>query len=93
MPTKVQESHILVPTEAKAMELLFDLQRGKDFGEAAKQNSMCPSKKNGGDLGWFSRGQMVKEFEDCAFSLEKGKISKPVKTRFGWHLIKVVDSK
>ncbi len=50
MPTKVQASHILVPTEAKAMELLFDLQRGKDFGEAAKQNSMCPSKKNGGDL-------------------------------------------
>lgn len=93
MPTKVQASHILVPTEAKAMELLFDLQRGADFALVAKQNSMCPSKKNGGDLGWFSHGQMVKEFEDTAFSLEKGKISKPVKTRFGWHLIKVVDSK
>ena len=93
MPTKVQASHILVPTEQKALELLFDLQQGKDFGEVAKQNSICPSKKNGGDLGWFSRGQMVKEFEDTAFSLEKGKISKPVRTRFGWHLIKVVDAK
>jgi peptidyl-prolyl cis-trans isomerase C len=93
MVTKVHARHILVESESKANELLFDIQRGKDFGEVAKENSKCPSKKEGGDLGWFGRGQMVKEFETEAFSLEPGKVSKPIKTQFGWHLIKVEDVK
>ena len=93
MPSKVHARHILVESESKANELLFNLQRGKDFAESARESSKCPSKKNGGDLGWFGRGQMVKEFETIAFSLEPGKLSKPVKTQFGWHLIKVEEVK
>ncbi|MBQ3565187.1 MAG: peptidyl-prolyl cis-trans isomerase, partial [Alphaproteobacteria bacterium] len=59
------------------------------FEEAAAQFSQCPSKNDGGNLGFFGRGSMVKEFEDAAFSTKVGQISQPVKTQFGWHLIKV----
>ena len=58
----------------------------------AKSKSQCPSGKKGGDLGWFGRNEMVKEFEDIAFTLEKGKVSEPFKTQFGWHILKVIDS-
>jgi peptidyl-prolyl cis-trans isomerase C len=91
MPSKVNASHILVRTESEANVILFDLQRGADFAKIAKEKSLCPSGKKGGNLGWFGRGQMVKEFENVAFSLKKGEISKPIKTQFGWHLIKVID--
>jgi hypothetical protein len=63
MATKIHAKHILVKSEQEANEILFDLQRGKDFDAIAAEKSLCPSGKKGGDLGWFGRGQMVKEFE------------------------------
>ena len=93
MVKEVNASHILVKTEQDANVILFDLQRGANFEELAKQKSLCPSGKKGGNLGWFTRGRMVKEFENAAFSLKKDQISKPVKTQFGWHIIKVIDVK
>jgi peptidyl-prolyl cis-trans isomerase C len=89
---KVNASHILVKTESEANVILFDLQRGKSFEEMAKEKSLCPSGKKGGNLGWFARGQMVKEFEVAAFNMKKGELSKPIKTQFGWHIIKVLDT-
>lgn len=93
MPRKVHARHILVKTENEAFEILFDLKQGKDFEEIAKEKSLCPSGKKGGDLGWFGRGQMVKEFENAAFELKKGEFSKPVKTQFGFHIIEVIEVK
>lgn len=93
MARQVRARHILVKTEDEASVISYDLSHGKDFEEVAKEKSLCPSGKKGGDLGWFGRGQMVKEFEDAAFSLQKGEISRPVKTQFGWHLIKVEETR
>ena len=93
MAGKVRASHILVKTEEEAKVILYDVTHGKDFGAVAKEKSQCPSGKSGGDLGWFGRGQMVREFEDAAFSLKPGEISKPIKTQFGWHIIKLEESK
>jgi peptidyl-prolyl cis-trans isomerase C len=87
----VKASHILVETEEKANEILEDLTDGLSFEEAAEKYSSCPSKTSGGDLGQFGKGQMVKEFEDAAFSMKKGEISEPVKTQFGYHIIKLTD--
>jgi len=81
-------AHILVKTELEAKLLLDQLNRGKKFSELAKEKSFCPSGKEGGDLGTFGRGKMVREFEKAAFALQKGQISAPVKTDFGWHIIK-----
>lgn len=92
MVKQVRASHILVKTEDEANSILFDLKNGKSFEESARLKSLCPSKKNGGDLGWFSRGKMVKDFENAAFSLAKGELSKPIKTQFGWHIIKLTDA-
>jgi len=92
MVTKVNASHILVKTEDEAKVILGELQQGKSFEALAMEKSLCPSKKKGGSLGWFTRGRMVREFEIAAFSLRKGQISPPVKTQFGWHIIKVVDT-
>ena len=92
MTNKVNASHILVDTESEANVARYDVTNGKDFGEVAREKSKCPSKKNGGNLGWFKRGQMVTVFENAAFSMEKGEISKPIKTQFGWHIIKVEDT-
>ena len=75
--------------EGKIKDLLKQLEGGADFAELAKANSDCPSASKGGELGEFGRGQMVKEFEDAAFGAEVGKVVGPVKTQFGWHLIKV----
>ncbi len=93
MASKVNASHILVKDESRARELLAAIKGGKDFAQLARTHSECPSGKNGGSLGWFGRGQMVKEFEDAAFGAKKGDTVGPVKTQFGWHLIKVTDVK
>lgn len=85
---EIRCKHILVKTEAEANAILFDLKRGVSFEEQAMKHSLCPSKRQGGDLGSFGKGQMVKEFEVAAFALKPGEISKPVKTQFGWHIIK-----
>jgi len=91
MAKKVNASHILVKTEKEALEVSYDVSHGKRFEDVAKEKSLCSSRKKGGELGWFGRGQMVKEFEDVAFKMEKGNISSPFKTQFGWHIIKVND--
>ncbi|MGH1419341.1 MAG: peptidylprolyl isomerase [Hyphomicrobiaceae bacterium] len=89
---EVQARHILVKTEEKAKELAKKIADGGDFAKIATENSFDPgSKDNGGMLGYFSRGQMVPEFEKTAFSLKKGEVSEPVKSKFGWHLIKLED--
>ena len=90
---KIRASHILVKTEEEANDLLAKLNDGADFGELAQEYSLCPSKRDGGDLRFFGRGMMVKPFEDAAFALEVGQISAPVETQFGWHLIKLTDKK
>jgi len=92
MVSKVHASHILVKTEEEAKILYFDVTHGKDFAQVAMDKSQCPSKKNGGDLGWFGRNQMVKEFETAAFATQPGMVTKPVKTQFGWHIIKVQET-
>ena len=90
---KIRASHILVKTEEEAKDLLKKLEDGADFGELAQEYSLCPSKRDGGDLSFFGRGMMVKPFEDAAFALEVGQVSEPVETQFGWHLIKLTDKK
>jgi parvulin-like peptidyl-prolyl isomerase len=86
--SKIRASHILVGKYAQAEEVLKELKEGKGFEELAKEHSICPSRKRGGDLGFFGKGQMVKEFEKAAFGLEKGETSEIVKTQFGYHLIR-----
>lgn len=90
----VHAKHILVDSEDKCNELLESIvSGGKAFEDVAKESSTCPSGANGGDLGEFGKGQMVKEFEDAAFAAEIGHVVGPVKTQFGYHLIKVEDKK
>ncbi len=92
--TEVRASHILVLDEQQAKDLKTKIDNNEiSFEDAAKEYSQCPSKAQGGDLGYFGRGMMVKEFETAAFDGEVGKVSDPVKTQFGWHLIKVTDKK
>jgi peptidyl-prolyl cis-trans isomerase C len=103
MPERVQASHILIgvaddddeSAKEEKQQQLTDLRRqileGADFAELAEQYSSCPSKAKGGDLGFFTRGQMVKPFEDVAFALATGELSDVVETQFGYHLIKVSD--
>jgi peptidyl-prolyl cis-trans isomerase C len=109
IPEQVRASHILIkpdisepgsdPNEAKAIakakteDLLKQIQAGADFAELAKANSACPSAANGGDLNFFTPGQMVAPFEKAAFELQPGQISDIVETRFGYHIIKVTDHK
>ncbi|WP_202708954.1 peptidylprolyl isomerase [Sporosalibacterium faouarense] len=90
-PESVKASHILVDEEAKAKEITEEINNGLEFGEAAKKYSNCPSKEKGGDLGEFSKGKMVPEFEEAAFNMDTNTISEPVKTQFGYHIIKVTD--
>lgn len=85
----VSAKHILVKEEAECIEVLESIKGGEAFEDAAKRVSTCPSKERGGDLGAFSRGQMVPEFENAAFDAEIGALVGPVKTQFGYHLIKV----
>ena len=88
MVYKVHCSHILVKTEQEAKMILDQLNKGESFANISMEKSLCPSKRKGGDLGTFGRGQMVKEFERVAFALQKGQLSQPIKTEFGWHIIK-----
>jgi peptidyl-prolyl cis-trans isomerase C len=90
---EVHARHILVESEAKAKEVLAKLKAGGDFVVLAKETSKDPGASDGGDLGYFSKDQMVPEFAEVAFKLEKGKLSDPVKTQFGWHIIKVEDTR
>jgi peptidyl-prolyl cis-trans isomerase C len=91
---EVRARHILVKTEEEAKAVIADLDAGKDFIEIAKEKSTDPNKSEGGDLGYFSKGRMVPEFEAAAFALETGAYSKePVKTQFGFHVIKVEDKR
>ncbi|TET09814.1 MAG: hypothetical protein E3J83_01545 [Candidatus Atribacteria bacterium] len=93
-PEQVHARHILVETEEEANNLLLQLKEGlTDFAELAKEKSIGPSAPSGGDLGFFTRGQMVKEFEDAAFSLEPGEISGVVQSQFGYHIIKCEEKK
>lgn len=91
--TEVSARHILVKTEEDAYDAIERFNRGDDFAELAKELSQGPSKTQGGDLGYFTKGQMVKEFEEAAFKLKKGDVSEPVQTQFGWHVIKLEDKR
>lgn len=93
MAKQVNAAHILVDTEKKAKEIQERVYGGEKFAEMAKKYSKCPSGRNGGDLGWFGRGQMVPEFENAAFAGSKGAVVGPVRTEFGWHLILIKDVK
>ncbi len=84
---QVGAKHILVSTLNEAIELSEKIKSGADFSALAKQHSKCPSGQNGGDLGIFGAGQMVKPFEDATFSTPVGSVSSPVQTQFGYHLI------
>jgi len=86
---QVRASHILVEDEATAKKLKSELDAGASFETLAREHSSCPSSAKGGDLGWFGKSQMVKPFEEAAFSTPEHKVSNPVKTQFGYHLIKV----
>ncbi|MCX7307080.1 MAG: peptidylprolyl isomerase, partial [Afipia sp.] len=89
---EVSARHILVKTEDEAKAVVADLKKGADFAETAKTKSTEPgAAQSGGDLGYFTKEQMVPEFAEAAFKLEKGKISEPVKSQFGWHIIKLED--
>jgi peptidyl-prolyl cis-trans isomerase C len=88
MSNKIHCAHILVKTEKDVNTVLERIKKGEKFSAIAQDVSLCPSKKRGGDLGTFGRGQMVKEFEKAAFALDKGQISGIVKTQFGYHIIR-----
>ncbi|MET0671411.1 MAG: peptidylprolyl isomerase [Xanthobacteraceae bacterium] len=91
---EVRARHILVQTEDEAKKILADLKKGANFETVAKEKSKDPSAAaQGGDLGFFTKDQMVPEFADVAFKLQKGELSDPVKSQFGWHIIKVEDKR
>lgn len=93
MANEVRASHILVATEQEANDLKTRIDNGEDFGAVAQQHSQCPSGRSGGDLGFFGKGMMVPEFEQAAFASEVNQVSTPVKTQFGYHLIKVTEAR
>jgi peptidyl-prolyl cis-trans isomerase C len=93
-PTKeFNASHILVETEDEAKALVVELEGGADFAELAKSKSTGPSGPSGGELGWFGPGMMVKEFEDAVATMEPGTVSAPVQTQFGWHVIRLNETR
>ena len=90
---EVHARHILVETEDEAKAVVEELKKGADFAELAKKKSKDPGAADGGDLGFFTKDQMVPEFSTAAFALEPGKVSEPVKSQFGWHVIKVEEKR
>jgi peptidyl-prolyl cis-trans isomerase C len=86
-------SHILVKDKALAMELLKRIKQGASFESLARENSTCPSKSSGGDLGWFGMGKMVPAFESAVKRMSQGSVSDVVQTQFGYHLIKLTGKK
>jgi len=90
---EVHARHILVETEDEAKAVVAELKKGTDFAELAKAKSKDPGSADGGDLGYFTKDQMVPEFSEVAFKLDKGQLSDPVKSQFGWHVIKVEDKR
>ena len=93
MVKSVNASHILVANARDAEGIMIRLSKGEDFAQLAKRFSKCPSKSKGGILGWFSKGEMVPEFEKACFEGQKGQIVGPVKTEFGYHIIMINDQK
>ena len=87
--TRASARHILVASEARCNELKAAIEGGTDFAEIARQHSTCPSSRDGGDLGTFGRGQMVKEFDTVVFSAPVNTVQGPVRTQFGYHLLEV----
>lgn len=92
-PEMIKTSHILVDEEEEAKKILEEINAGLSFGEAAEKYSRCPSKDEGGDLGFFAKGRMVPEFEEAAFHMEMDQVSAPIKTQFGYHIIKLTGRK
>ena len=90
MADKIRCEHILVEKQSLANQLLERIKKGESFEKLAQENSIDSSRKRGGDLGFFGRGMMVREFEKAAFGLEVGEVSQVVKTQFGYHIIKRV---
>jgi peptidyl-prolyl cis-trans isomerase C len=90
---EVRARHILVESEDEAKQIIAELKKGGDFAEIAKKKSKDPGAQDGGDLGYFTKEQMVPEFSKVAFETEPGKIADPVKSQFGWHVIKVEDKR
>src|SRR5882724_10062291 len=90
---EVRARHILVETENEAKAVVAELKKGADFAELEKTKSRDPGSADGGDLGYFTKDQMVPEFSEVAFKLDKGALSDPVKSQFGWHVIKVEDKR
>lgn len=86
-------SHILVETEEEALAIKTEIDEGADFAASARENSTGPSGPNGGELGWFGTGMMVPEFEAAVISLAEGEVSSPVQTQFGWHVIKLNETR
>lgn len=86
-------AHILVETEEEAKALLVELEAGVDFADLARQKSTGPSGPSGGDLGWFGKGTMVKAFEEAVVKMDVDTVSAPVETRFGWHVIKLIETR
>ena len=87
--TEASARHILVDTEEKCLQLKEKIKEGEDFAEIARIHSNCPSKAQGGDLGKFGPGMMVKEFDEVVFSADVSSLQGPVKTQFGYHLLEV----
>lgn len=86
-------SHILVETREEAEAIIGELENGANFVKLAREKSIGPSGPNGGDLGWFTEGMMVKPFEDAVLKMKPGEVSEPVETQFGWHVIKLNDTR
>ena len=82
-------SHILVTSKSEAVQIKDKVEKLKDFQKLARKKSTCPSSQKGGDLGWFRKGQMVREFEEAVWTMPVASVSEPIKTQFGYHLIEI----
>ncbi len=89
--TQASARHILVDSEEQCLKLKADIEGGADFTAVAREHSSCPSSRDGGNLGTFGRGQMVREFDEVVFSAPVGVVQGPVRTQFGYHLVEVTD--